>query len=427
METLVYFKKMGIEKWAVEDIQNMANLIISSIVSLNLIYYSLYEKYLTFSIPFIFTHFVVDFFYCNLDIKLHHFFGVITILFKIWYQVSEEHSSLLLLTMYKTEISTFFYVFKLFLQKMNLKQSKAIYVLSKINDLCFFISFFKLRIYDYYVNIVSNPAFYLTMENYYIKNMMFRQVFLYTGICGLYFLNVYWFSIMCKIIFKPITSYFDKNNLNILTHQVVSYTYFFNTIVSGYIYSLQPNQCYIFDMIGIFLLGGGSHYYHKKCVKYISKDGAYEYTSYSIIKPFFVDKVSIHLRSVLCLTTCIYNSDMFSTFLSISIMYHTIAILQLLKYLYSLKKHNEVIYNGNNEKTKDFIMTTNFLVMLPVSIDIILVGMNSYLLVNRIHLFSISLLIGIILHVEPFYELTHIAFHLCLIVQSMCISLCNLR
>ena len=47
-----------------EDIQNIANLGISSLVSANLVYYSLYGQQLNFSLPFIFAHFMIDFFYC---------------------------------------------------------------------------------------------------------------------------------------------------------------------------------------------------------------------------------------------------------------------------------------------------------------------------------------------------------------------------
>ena len=58
-----------------EDIQNFANIVISTVVSANLVYYYLYGEQLNFSLPFIFAHFITDFFYCKPEVIDYQLYG----------------------------------------------------------------------------------------------------------------------------------------------------------------------------------------------------------------------------------------------------------------------------------------------------------------------------------------------------------------
>ena len=60
------------------NIECVANLLLSTIVSVNLYYYYYIDKStLYFSIPLIAIHFVLDIFVCTNDIKLHHLCGIL--------------------------------------------------------------------------------------------------------------------------------------------------------------------------------------------------------------------------------------------------------------------------------------------------------------------------------------------------------------
>ena len=75
-----------------------------------------------------------------------------------------------------------------------------------------------------------------------------------------------------------------------------------------------------------------------------------------------------------------------------------------------------------NKKRSQFLQIHNVVIMLPISIDVFFVYCNSsndigipFLLTNT--------LIALFMVVEPFYKLTHVAFHILLIVQNYYLTL----
>ena len=408
--------------------QNIANFVISIIVCINLYYYYYVDKTtVNYSIPIIFTHFCVDFPFAKNDIKIHHLFGIMITFFKYFYNVVPADDAFVIISLYKTEISTLFYVVKLwntdnYIQK-TYKLPKTLFV---INDLLFFITFFKFRIFDYYINVISNSELYLSL-NKYTSDSIFKSIFLYSGIHGYFYLNLYWFLIICKIMTKIITKNMSKKTLEFVCHKIVSYTFYLNIFVAVYVYSYFPNQSYMFDVAGIIFLSIYSYKYHDKVVNFLSNNELLEYSSYDIILPFLQDKFAIHIRSICCvITSSFYNKEIFSLLLISSIL-HISSYTSLLMFFYDIKKNDNKIFYDNSKTTEYFLIITNTLSIIPIIFDSSIVAYNSYDLIKQIDVFFITILTGLILKMNPFYDLSHIFVHICLTFQTYFMCKCNIR
>jgi len=414
--------KLDTNRKTIELYQNFANLGLCVIVASNILYYSWYNKNLDFSVPVIFTYFVCDLFICKPEIKIHHMLGIAVLAFKMYYRDTIVDDSNVVLALYKTELSTFFYIFKCLMDTYNIKST----ILTTMNNSLFFATFFKYRIYDYFFDVIINPITYSVLDTY-SGGSRESVFFACGGIYGLYILNIYWFSIMCKILYKPINQYFSVSTFITVSHKILSYSYCVNIPIAYIIYSSNPNVAYLFDMIGIVSLSYGSYYYHQKIVNYYKKHGDIEYTSYSLMKPFVFDKATIHLRSFLCLTTFVYETD-YWFILIISAGIHINCLFSLVQYFYYLKKQNEVVvYDLKSDNCIGFLQLTNLLVGGPILMDVLFVALNTNYWINGIELFFITILCFIVLKINSFYEMNHVFVHGLLMLQTFCLCLCNIH
>ena len=81
-----------------------------------------------------------------------------------------------------------FYVLKYWLPKKT--------ILYNLNSILFYILFFKLRIYDFYYEIIyNNISFDITFQKYSPTNYYLSSILL-ISCYGLYILNLYWFLIL---------------------------------------------------------------------------------------------------------------------------------------------------------------------------------------------------------------------------------------
>jgi len=106
----------------------------------------------------------------------------------------------------KTEISSIFLVFKLVYENNlpdSIKQNRIAKVLYHINDLTFVATFAKTRIWDLLFDAVLNPEIHRRIATN-AGDSILRNFHLYSGFYGLYILNLYWFAIICKKIYKTV-------------------------------------------------------------------------------------------------------------------------------------------------------------------------------------------------------------------------------
>jgi hypothetical protein len=187
-------------------------------------------NYLPFDIliPTICIYSLVDLFALETyDFKLHHMciFGLI--FYNYYYNGSLADLYLFVEPLIKTEISSIFFVLKYWLPKKT-----PIYA---INNLLFYASFAKLRLFDYYYDLLHNNQLINTIIQKYSENNYLMSGILISSCYGLYIINLYWFLIMNKVLFKLIASNIHINRDDIC-QIITAYAHWLNIPLSVYIY-----------------------------------------------------------------------------------------------------------------------------------------------------------------------------------------------
>jgi hypothetical protein len=405
----------------IKDIQNIYIFMLGIASFISYLYYNLgpllYEKNeeIDFTkpfdilLPFIGLYAFIDFFITKSYIfKLHHLciFGIL--FYNNYYKVLSEYRFIFLYPLLKTEISSIFYISKYWLPKKT--------IIYNVNIILFFLSFIKLRIYDFYYEIIyNNISFNIVFQKYSHSNY-YLSFILIVSCYGLYILNLYWFLIMNKILYKTITKIINIDT-DILCHYLCSYLFFINIPLSYYIYSCNLNEKYIFDMIGIIILSISSYKHHYDIYKRLYNKQIEEYTipTDDNIVLFINDYIAINLRSFLVIVTNYYYNQHLFFILFIS------SILNILCIYYCILNIRKLLikYNKNTFINYHYIFT-----IIPIQFNLFLIYINSPVEI-LIPLLLINIIIGLLFIIEPFYKLTHVYFHILLIVQNYYICLIN--
>jgi len=361
--------------------------------------------------PIIGTHATIDLVLTNkLDIKIHHLciFGIF--FYNYYYQVIPDVRIIFSYPMIKTEISSIFLVLKEYIPKNS--------VWYTANSAIFYATFFKFRIFDFYSEIIHNHDSLNSVIWGYSSENPLLSALLVTSCYGLYILNIYWFYIINKILYKGLTKLFEGFNTDQMCHLLCSYIHILNIPLAVYIYSQQPNEKYLFDMIGITTLTVTSFLYHHDIYKRLSQTQITEYSipdkdNYAF---FLHDCVFINVRSFLTTVTCYYNHPQLFSILVISSMTHLTSIYRVVLNLFEVVVEHETAKNG-------FFQIHNVITMLPIGLDILFIFANSGN-ETAVPFLSVNIAIALLFVVEPFYKLNHVAFHLLLVAQNyyLCLS-----
>ena len=394
-------------------------LLTSSFISM---YYVTHHIFLLEILPYlIFGYLFCDSFVTKGAPMIHHICGLICSYNSIKY-FSKGYEQLHFLTIFNTEISTVFLIIKEWMDEYNIKKNVTHIILYNINDLLFLSSFFKLRIYDFY-NLFQNPETY-KIVNGHTKENPITNASVYIGLYGLFIINIYWFSIICKKLYKQIIIKFVPiiNNKRV-SEFILTFSFFVNFYIAYLKYFLYMNNYHFFDLFGIFLLSFASGNYHYSKYRYLKHNSVINVTSNELLEPFIYDKYAIQLRSFLALTTISLIRETSRKFIYLSVCYHAISLanfnMNIIKTLFTNK---QIIYD-ESEDSKKIIKKLDTISTIPCLIDTLMIicyHTNKYEL--KAELIIISAVIGLILSVKPFYNLNHVLLHLFLILQTNCIS-----
>lgn len=120
--------------------------------------------------------------------RIHHIISLI--LCSYYYNIPPNVRPIIAYPVLNSEISSIFYILKYWLKKSN-----YLY----INLGIFYFAFLKFRIYDFYTLIYTS---HVTMNMIFPKNVIIA--------CDcLFIMNLYWFAIMNKIVYKNLTKYIN--------------------------------------------------------------------------------------------------------------------------------------------------------------------------------------------------------------------------
>ena len=391
-----------------EDLQNISLFMIAIGSFISCLVYNLQEgigDITPFEIlmKFVTVHALIDIFLTkSLDLKLHHLsiFGIL--FYNHFFQVLPEHRFLFMYPLLKTEISSIFYVLKYWLPKKS--------VLYPVNMLLFYLSFFKYRICDFYYEIIHNNTSIRVVYQIYSHSNPLMTILFVASCYGLYILNMYWFMVMTKILYKNVTKLvFDTDKL---CHLLCSFTQFANTFLSIFIHSYNPHEKYILEVMGIGILSLSSYQYHFDIWNRLDENKITEYivpTKENVVY-FIHDSLAIGLRGFSIVATNYYESPMFQYALIISGMFHAASIYHCYNNLLELFM--------DHEKSKESFYICHYIILaLPLGCDAVLVLMNAPT-ETAIPFLLVNIAIGLLFVVEPFYKMNHFAFHLLLIAQQ---------
>lgn len=394
-----------------------------------------------FTLPIIPLYCLIDLPFAKQDSKVHHVIVITLAACKFANQIVWQDYGPVINALYFTEISTIFYNIKLILPKFEQCISPSIF--KQINttvNLGFFVTFFKFRIWDYYWNVTTNMDIHENMEKYYTGNLFMLNVI------GFQLLNLYWFILICKIAFKPLIRSITIQTARIIQHKIVSYLQFVNLAVIGAVYSWNPQASQLIDMAGVFILSVANYRHHNHVYELCKTGEQIEYTSGKVVLNFITDQLTINLRYALALVSIISHSNepwkfIMPIFMHIGVSISNTSYIRGLvnnkvtieyysNYRISESRSREsthVIPHQNDdylttEKTREFTRfifgSNGICLVLDLAFTIAIFNYNTLTL----HLVFSCCLCFMIIVMEPFYELNHVAFHLASILQGFCFA-----
>jgi hypothetical protein len=406
-----------------KNVQNAICLpvVLYSIYATTNYYYTNNTSNLETAINIIKYYCAVDFALCSQDLAIHHInvIGLITI-YQNNLQLLQITSSGLS-TIVSTEISTIFLIAKPYIKNPHMHT---------INNALFIATFFYTRIYAYTTQLIYNQHLHETFYNTIPPiDYILMEAFLY----GLYIMNLYWGAIIVKTICKQLKPYLLSSTI---CEHALKLTFIPSLQYSVVAYRPFSHPIYFADVIGQFALSLSSYEYHNAITNTniaANEDVLQETTLWYYIN----DVIMIHTRCVLCVLTninplALYTSTAIAleyanlkiAFLLISISIHISSIYHFVKFIITLKteKIPLKIFEENTAST----MVLNVLISIPVVFDSLTIAYSTENHTARNNMLLITALILINSHIKPFYQMSHLVFHILLFFQTMFLCQSNI-
>jgi len=350
------------------------------------------------------------------ELKIHHVFTLGIVGYNFYFGVDYADSGIIVASCFRTEMSTIFLILKDYLDKRG-----TAYL---VNSLLFFALFLKFRIFDLYQNVICpGSALYLVSDKYTgsdeISHCIGRTVY-YVSTYGLYSLNIYWFAILSKILYKTLfamkSRLLESINSEKMCQWLCSYTLWFNVPICIWNYMdtvAAPSRPYLGGhLMASIILAVSSYKYHNYVYQQYHEEKITEYLYPDMpgLSHLLSDKLAIHLQSVATLV-CInrlYNASPYM--LAVSLIAHLTSINSAVNHMLDFLQDDKNPRMGFFEKTQ-------LITIIPVGLDIgmIVLSANSQ---SAIPFMWASIWMAVIVHVQPFYKLNHFALHLAIIAQT---------
>lgn len=339
------------------------------------------------------------------DFRIHHLFSLMFGYYQ-WVHAPDYSIPIVATTMYhalNNEISSLFLVLKHWITHP---------WLAAINNLAFMVTFFKYRLLDYYAHLIHPSSTMYAMAALYETDSAIAKYGLIVPIWGLFALNLYWFTIILKMVYKQ----FIRNHSNSLAvqHAVCSYIGFIQLPVSIYRYiQYTAFPRFAFHVLfGVVFLSISSYHYHQYIYREIvdNANNTYQWPPvnsnqwYTWKILFTKDQWAIHVRCLLCIFSA-YEGDPFVFCVSACI--HAASI-------YAMKRH---LSNPCGGSMDPFFAVNRMIVSVPIVCDVILL-MCKISSEDAIGLAISSYMMILVASIRPFYQWTHIGLHAWAIVQA---------
>ena len=207
------------------------------------------------------------------------------------------------------------------------------------------------------------------------------------------------------------TIYHTKWNTDQMCQRILSYTYYANIGICGYIYSFKPNHIFMIDTVGNYFLSIASNKFHYAEYLFLQNNKEIDYLSKDIIHHYMDDITWIHLRSALCLVVNCYPTPHMWLFCAIALMNHAICVKHFYSYMIGLLVTKDSFIDNKEPNNLAHMSITQTFVRFPIFVDSIIIIFNTENVLIRVGMAVITLVLGLLLYIEPFYKLNHILFH----------------
>lgn len=371
------------------------------------------------------------------DLIVHHILVLYITFYNYFYSslYQTEYRDLMIEICLYFEISSIFMAFQTIHDKLVPKKDNNHTILSSVLQFLFMGTFYKYRIENFYKEFVLNSDLhnhiYDVCEN--SANSFVCKTHAYNIYIGFFMLNIYWFTIMIKVLYKKsgLKNILEKiNNYKIYSENILTYTLFFTSLYMIYFYTIQNSYqpLYLYDILGTFILGIASGLYHHfySCFYLLKENDYSKELLYNINYYTIIDQLCIKLRCALV----IYATYGFSNQFLISALLHT--IFGSLFVYKSINIHKVYPSTGNqmeykNEKDIDKKIMSTYIQQTYQNIS--LCGALTFIIDNVIMCTKsneniyckYNVLLGILItmgfFVKPFYEINQIYVHILLIIQ----------
>ena len=362
----------------------------------------------------------------------HHICGIIVGFYTIQF-IDIAVLSNVVMTIGAVEISTVFMVIRSWLaelssqyKKIDAKMPRWLSIVEPVNNILFIGSFTYFRIYWFSKNIVFNDHFNTNIVHYNNSGSGFGFGFVYycafiMSMYGLYTLNIYWFAIILKSLFKKCqrVPLFSARNCE----WALQYTCILSLIYVIYTYSNVQNwnPVYRWDIMGYVLLGISSYLYHRTLYQKLAEKTTIDVLD--IIVVYLFDIACINLRTWLTHFTHFtavdgYLSNYSQPIILLSLIIHSVCYIVYCWYICDLKRKNDAFTIDPNDNNKQIFV--NVLICIPIVFDIIVGFVNNYKCYNLVLSLVLCMYVnGLIIFIHPFYQANHLVLHIAILWLSV--------
>jgi hypothetical protein len=394
---------------------------------------SLYDNQLvsyTTSINLIFSYAIFDILFYKLptDLIIHHLLVLYITYYNYYYKhlYNNFYYDIMIETCLYYEISSVFMALQTIHDKVVPQKNKNHTILSTIFQILFMTTFYKYRIENFYNNFLLNADLHnhiytICKDDFLCKSHVYK---IYMGFFGL---NIYWFTIMIKVLYKKsgLKNVVEKLNHSIF-EDILTYTLFITSLYMIYFYTIKNSYQtnYKYDIFGTFILGIASMMYHHY-YSYFYKNHicnslmSIQNESKKILFYTLFDQICIKLRCILVIYSIYGNSTEFNTSLvlhlisSIPLVYHSYE--DYIKIIENKNESKEIIQLFINHLYKHISIYSGFTFVIDNILISIKDNNNIYCKYNVL----LGLLISAGFFVKPFYEANQVYIHILLILQSI--------
>lgn len=327
-----------------------------------------------------------------------------------------------------TEVSSIFLSINSLIKSYNISNIFGIrQLLQQICMIFFIVTFIKYRIYDYYNNVINNAHFFDSIKT---NDSDFQNIYKYSVTYILFALNLYWFVLIMKKVYKQC---FNFSLLH--AEYLLQYSYFGCLLSTCSTYALVATSfqkeyysSYIsLDVASNFLLSLTSYEFHKHIYNNLLVDENMNRATIDYKNYLLQDIIILQGRALTQIYCHFHIHNIFETYKHIfyfQTFYSMILCLSVDAVYYNM------IVNKIKFPINDINITSNYLDLLLGSnafICILLSSLGVYGTNDAVNNIICSYIIALITFIKPFYKMNHLMIHIIMIGQNYCLVVNNLK